>query len=113
MRKPIEPIAELNQDRVVFYQSQIRNMRVFTEPQNTLNQAPITDQPFAVEILKVHLHKIFVVSAERQISIYDQVTFRPTHGDKKIETSGPVTSLGFHGDKVYAGLKNATVEIFS
>lgn len=54
-----------------------------------------------------------MVSAERQVSVYDQITFGPSNGDKKIETSSAITTLGFHGDKVYAGLRNCTVEIFS
>lgn len=42
-KKHAEPTDVLNQDRVVFYQSQIRNMKVLAEPENLLGQVQITD----------------------------------------------------------------------
>ena len=86
---------------------------MFCEPENIVQQVEITDQPFAIEIVKSHLQKIYVVSGEKQISVFDEITLGPSHGDNKIETLNPIVQLGFHSDKIYVALKSQQLLIFS
>lgn len=87
-------------------------MKVFTTPESLVHQALITDQAFSIEIIKNYNNKIFIVSAEKEITVYDQVSFRQAF-DKKLCTSSPINCVAFYGDKVYCGLRNSTVEIFT
>ena len=66
----------------------------------------ISEQPYQIDILKVFTDKIYVASAEKQISIYDLITFGQVYGDKKMQASETILSLEFYGDKAYVGEKN-------
>ena len=59
------------------------------------------------------MDKIYVASAEKQISVYDLVTLGQVYGDKKMLASETILSLEFYGDKAYVGEKNQTLEIFN
>jgi len=56
---------------------------------------------------------VYVVSSERQISIFDLITFDPVFGDRKIETSEQITQICFSGEKMFVGEKNKTLEVFT
>ena len=77
-------------------------MKLFCEDVGQ-QQAKITDQPFQIDILEVYLDRVYVVSAERQISIFDLITFEPIFGDRKIETSEQITQICFHSEKMFVG----------
>ena len=62
--------------------------------------------------MKVFQDRVYVASSEKQIAVYDLVTFNPIYPDKKIETAENVVDIAFYGEKVYVGEKNKTLEIF-
>ena len=109
---PVHNAPKMNQQRVVYYQNQIRNMQLFCDGVGQ-QQAKITEQPFQVDILEVYHDRVYVVSSERQISIFDLITFDLVFGDRKIETSEQITQICFSGEKMFVGQKNKTLEVFA
>jgi len=99
---PVHNAPKMNQQRVVYYQNQIRNMQLFCDGVGQ-QQAKITEQPFQVDILEVYHDRVYVVSSERQISIFDLITFDLVFGDRKIETSEQITQICFSGEKMFVG----------
>ena len=49
-------------------------MKLFTD-MDLIQQEPISEKNYQIDILQVYLDKIYVVSADKQIAIYDQVSF--------------------------------------
>ena len=93
----------------------LRNMRLLTAENldpNTLTNV-IDSSPFQIDILKVYHDKIYVGTSDKQISVFDLITFAEMYGDKKVETSEVITSVCFFGEKIYVGQKNKTLEIFN
>ena len=63
--------------------------------------------------MKVFQDRVYVASSEKQISVYDLVTFAAIYPDKKIEAAEVVMDIAFYGEKVFVGEKNKTLEIFN
>ena len=102
-----------NQQRIVYYQNQIRNMQLFCDEADIVQKAEVSEAPYQIDLLQVHNDRVYVASAEKQISVFNIATFTPVQGDKKIETSEQIRSLAFYSNKIYVGEANKTLEIFS
>lgn len=114
LSSPLKPDKNLNEDRVVYYENLLRNMRLLTADNldpNILTKV-IDSSPFQIDIMKVFHDKIYVVTAEKQMSVFDRITFAEMYGDKKLVTSEVITCACFFGDKIYVGQKNKVLEIF-
>lgn len=72
----------------------------------------ITEFPFQVDILEVYHDRIYVVSAAKQISIFDMVTFKQVFKNKKIETLEKILHICFYGENIFVGERNTTLEVF-
>lgn len=95
-------MPRMNQQKVVYHQSQIRNMQLFCEDVGQ-QQSKISDMPFQIDILEVYHDRIYVVSSEKSISVFDLITYEPVFGDKKLETSEHISALCFHEEKMFIG----------
>ena len=79
---------------------------------NTVKQT-ICSNPYQIDVMKIYHDKIYVVTSEKQISVFDLITFAEMYGDKKINTSESIMACTFHSEKLYVGQKNRTLEIFN
>lgn len=60
-----DPIIELNQERVTYNESLIRNMKLFSEEYHQQAKTVVSEQPYQIDILQVHQDRVYVASSEK------------------------------------------------
>jgi hypothetical protein len=88
LNSPLKQAKNLNNDRVVYYESLLRNMKLLTADNldpNTLKKV-INSSPFQIDLMKIYHDKIYVGTADKTISVFDLITFAEMYGDKKLTT---------------------------
>jgi len=96
----------------VFYEQRIRNMRVFVDDENQVQQALVSELKYTIDFMQVFQDKVFVASSEREITVYDLITFRPAFGKRSIKVGSTITGLCATEDFIFVATKEQSIEVF-